>query len=406
MHADLGGDDRGEPGRQDSDAGTPEDNGTQAEGSTKLTEELFNLRLYMRYASGAMSLDDSRVEALVSLVNDTFRVRADQDPIYVDMRGHLERIAAPQHQVIFGRRGSGKSCLLIHYHQHAKEKFDNLSLYIQSDEIKMLPYPDLLIRFLLTSFDKLAKGRKGLLSRIRSPSKALAKPIEDLRELLDMPIESMVQEGSGWTDTSGLEASATARPIRVGGQSSVRDEAHRTAQFREKKLDTLERHLQDYKAALIEAVKRSGFDRVTLLVDDFYLIPPGIQPDVVDYLHRLLRDTPVYMKIGTVRHHTTLARRNGAIVGIELSQDVEEINLDQTIEDVDATRDYLATMLDSMGAKVGLSSASSTLLSQDGLLHLTLASGGVPRDFLNIFVNAVEAARARQVTRWLTPSLV
>jgi hypothetical protein len=174
----------------------------------------------------------------------------------------------------------------------------------------------------------------------------------------------------------------------------------------EDKQEYLERHLADFKAALSSALKRSGYKQATILIDDFYLVPLPLQPDVVDYLHRLLRDTSLFLKIGTIRHRTRLStRRNGATIGVELYQDVEEINLDQTIEDVESTRDYLATMLDTLGERVGIDSPS-TLLSQEGLLHLTLASGGVPRDFLNIFVNAVEAARARGTLRWLTPTTV
>lgn len=123
-------------------------------------------------------------------------------------------------------------------------------------------------------------------------------------------------------------------------------------------------------------------------------------------MHRLLRGTELYLKVGTVRHRTALVRYDGAqTVGVELAQDVEEINLDQTFEDIDATRRYLTRMLDSMAATVGLNDFSEHHFSEEGLLQLTLASGGVPRDFLNIFVEAVDAARDTAVKR-LTPKSI
>jgi hypothetical protein len=123
-------------------------------------------------------------------------------------------------------------------------------------------------------------------------------------------------------------------------------------------------------------------------------------------MHRLLRGTELYLKVGTVRHRTALVRYDGAqTVGVELAQDVEEINLDQTFEDIDATRKYLTRMLDSMAANVGLNDFSEHHFSEEGLLQLTLASGGVPRDFLNIFVEAVDAARDTAVKR-LTPKSI
>jgi len=143
-----------------------------------------------------------------------------------------------------------------------------------------------------------------------------------------------------------------------------------------------------------------------VLLDDFYLIHPSIQPDVIDYLHRLFRGTDFYLKVGTVRHRTTLVRHDGRTIGVELYQDVEELDLDQTFEDVDRTEDYLRRMLDSMAERVNLSNLSSWIFNPEGLLQLTLASGGVPRDFLTIFVEALDVARARGETRWLTPKVI
>jgi hypothetical protein len=353
-----------------------------------------------------MPLDDQRIDKLIALIQDSFRVREDHEPIYVDVGGHLQRIAAAQHQIVFGRRGSGKSCLLVHYHRNARRQFSNLSLYILADEIKTLPYPDLLLRLLLTIFEKVSSGGKWFHRLFRQSGSPLRPHIVDLRQLLDEALTADVEEDIRTADESELGASISRPGASVGGRVTRGDSAQRTARFVEKKLDTLERHLLDYKEALKDSIRRSGFDRATVLVDDFYLIPPALQPDVIDYLHRLLRGTPLYLKAGTVRHRTSLIRRSDRTVGVELYQDVEEINLDRTFEDIESTRAYLSAMLDEMGHQVGIPSVTSEYLSPDGLLALTLASGGVPRDFLTIFVQAIEAARARGSLRWLTPTTV
>jgi hypothetical protein len=61
-------------------------------------------------------------------------------------------------------------------------------------------------------------------------------------------------------------------------------------------------------------------------------------------------------------------------------------------------------MLGSMASSVGITSLDE-FISSDGLLALTLASGGVPRDYLNILVDAVDAARALGQAR-VTPRSV
>jgi hypothetical protein len=174
--------------------------------------------------------------------------------------------------------------------------------------------------------------------------------------------------------------------------------------FTAEKLDTLERHFQDYKDVIVEALRQADFDSGAVIIDDFYLFQRAVQPDIVDYLHRLLRGTDLYMKLGTVRHRTTLLRHDEQPIGIDPSQDVEDISLDRTFEDVDSTEEFLGLMLDSLCRQVNIDSGSH-FVSADGLLHLTLASGGVPRDYLNTLVEAVPAARSLGQQR-VTPRTV
>ncbi len=119
---------------------------------------------------------------------------------------------------------------------------------------------------------------------------------------------------------------------------------------------------------------------------------------MLDYLHRLLRGTSLYLKLGTVRHRTTMHRSNGQSIGVEPGEDIEEINLDRTFDDVTSTQEFLELMLDEMAGKIGIESASD-FISPEGLLHLTLASGGVPRDYLNTLVEAIPAARSANQKR-------
>jgi hypothetical protein len=59
----------------------------------------------------------------------------------------------------------------------------------------------------------------------------------------------------------------------------------------------IDARLPDYKAAIQEALSESGAPFAVYVVDDFYLINPKHHAEVIDYLHRLLRDTDLYLKI-------------------------------------------------------------------------------------------------------------
>ena len=101
-----------------------------------------------------MLLSDPSIRKLTNLIKDSFRVRRNQSPLYVDLGGSLERIAAAQHQVIFGRRGSGKSCLLVHYLNSTRNSHI-LPSYVLADEFKKLTHPDILIRLLVEIFESI-----------------------------------------------------------------------------------------------------------------------------------------------------------------------------------------------------------------------------------------------------------
>lgn len=345
---------------------------------------------------------DSRVTELASLIKDSFRVRPNHDPIYVDVGGNLERVCAPQHQVIFGRRGSGKSCLLVHFHRRAAPDQDVLSIYMDADEIKRLGYPDVLIRLLLTIIERLPGRRRRF--KWFGKQTELGRMTSELRELLDLAEESDVTEEARQQDDEQSEAAVKKGPLSLGASHKASFSAGRTSRFKAEKLDALERHFQDYKRLIATSITDSRYKRGAVIIDDFYLFHRSVQPDIVDYLHRLLRGTDLYLKLGTVRHRTTLMRHAGQAIGVELGQDVEEISLDRTFEDVDSTKDFLRLMLDSMCHQVGLAEGP-TFISPDGLLHLTLASGGVPRDYLNTLVEAITAARALGQQR-VTPRTV
>lgn len=342
-----------------------------------------------------MPLNDRQIGKLTDLIKDSFRVHPNQDPIYVDIGNHLSRLGAKQHQIIFGRRGSGKSCLLVHYHRTRSKDQSVLTVYMNADEVKTLPYPDLLIRLLLSIGEQLSAAASTLKDRIlRRRSQKLWDQLQALRTLLDEAEVAQVSREVSSRSSASAGVNVGPPGSTLGATLSAEEAARRTTAFTAKKIDTLERHLQDYKSALVDAIEKSRFEHAAIILDDFYLVERRYQADVIDYLHRLLRGTDLYLKVGSVRYRTALVRHDrGQTVGVELEQDVEEINLDQTFEDIDSTRRYLTRMLDSMATRVGIENLCVSNFSEEALLHLTLASGGVPRDFLNIFVEAIDAVR-------------
>lgn len=353
-----------------------------------------------------MGLDDKPVDDLINLIQDSFRVHENDDPVYVDVGGHLGRVSSAQHQIVFGRRGSGKSCLLIHYRRRRAAQDGVLAMYVNADEVKNLSYPDLLIRLLLSILESLPKSPRRRRFWKRKEQQPIERMVQELRSILEESDSVAVTQQTATEREMGGTGSIRAGSIGASVQGGQKDSEAETAEFVRRKRDYLDRHLQDIKSLLGDALGATEFRRGAVIVDDFYLIHTDVQPDVVDYLHQLLRGTDFYLKIATVRHRSRLARHGGKVVGVELGQDVEAVNLDQTFEDLGTTQDYLTAMVDSLGNQVGIESASSALVSSDGLFALTLASGGVPRDYLTIFMEAIQAARSDPQVGRVTPRSV
>lgn len=344
-------------------------------------------------------LNTEKVSRLKNNVKDSFRVRPNHNPKYIDVEGHLKRLSSKQHQIIYGRRGSGKSCLLVHYKNDVGNENQILSNYISIDEIKKLKYPDVLIRLLLEVMESMPRSKQKWRKFLFCQTE-VQKHIEELRKLLSQAEVRQVRQEERSQSNYGAK----------GGYSGIAANANKTnsfgtlSEFEERKLDTLERCLPDYKTSLKKEIENSKYSACFLLLDDFYLIERDRQPDVLDYIHRLVRGTEYYIKVATIRHRTDIIRHDGQTIGVQLDQDLEQINLDRTLEDLSSPSDYLSRILNSMANESGLENAHETLFNQNGFEKLIIASGGVPRDFLNIFVDAIDNAISAGNTTHLTPT--
>lgn len=344
-------------------------------------------------------LNSEKVNKLKNHVKDSFRVHPNHNPKYIDVEGHLDRLSSKQHQIIYGRRGSGKSCLLVHYKNEIGNDKKILSNYISIDEIKRLGYPDVLIRLLLKIMESMPRSKQKWRKYLFRETE-VQKHIKELRKLLNQAEVRQVKQEEKRQSNYGAKGEYSG----VGANAGMTNSFGTLSEFEEKKLDSLERFLPDYKSALEKEITKTKYKACFLLLDDFYLIKRDRQPDVLDYIHRLVRGTEYYIKVATIRHRTDIIRHEGQTIGVQLDQDIEQINLDRTLEDLNSPSDYLSRILNSMGKEVDLEDASEVLFNQHAFEKLVIASGGVPRDFLTIFVNAIDNAISSGNINHLTPT--
>ena len=134
---------------------------------------------------------------------------------------------------------------------------------------------------------------------------------------------------------------------------------------------------------------------VYLQIDDFYHLSREDQPLVMDYIHRLCKDLPLYFKIATLRHATTLyADRLGQPLGAQERHDYQPINVDFTFSDFNKTADQNWQIFTEFGRRAGLRQEEiREFFKGKGFERLVLAGGGVPRDCLSLFLEVLDSVQ-------------
>jgi len=128
-----------------------------------------------------------------------------------------------------------------------------------------------------------------------------------------------------------------------------------------------------------------------LQIDDLYHLRRADQAFVVDYIHRLCKDSPIYFKIATLRHASSLyADKHGQPIGAQERHDYQSINIDYTFSDFQRTRDQNWAILREFANRADMSAAQlDGLFMGQGFDRLVMAGGGVPRDVLSLFLEVL-----------------
>jgi len=373
----------------------------------------------------ALILESSEVAKLERLVEEATRSTEEGVRRFVEpASGTLDRAISRWHQLIFGRRGSGKSSLLRK--AAADLTVDRRPIaFVDLESFKGHTYPDVLLSVLIETFCKFAEwletaaiapaNKTSFWDRLfgtkptRSPfdkinakqlSDKLRESVADLRSLLfsedDVTIEAKQSVKNNFTAKTNEEASLGIHGAKVGvaveSGSSAEDGEEITRKYTANKLNHLHRHILDYQDLFRRMSALSGGDAF-LFLDDLYHIRRRDQAQVIDYFHRIGKGSHLWLKIGTIRHRTTWYVNGDPPIGAKIGDDIGEIDLDLTLERYSNTRGFLSKILDTFMTESGV--RRDDILTEGAFDRMVLASGGVTRDFLGILRRSILIARER-----------
>jgi hypothetical protein len=350
-----------------------------------------------------MALTAEQLSNLRKVINENLRVQlGGAKPVaYIDVSSALSDICSRQNHAVFARRGCGKTLLL--HHSATQLPRDIQPIYLNCEDFKHHSFPNVLIEILDALFGELERNLSGWFGKKKKSREIIAKIRRDLgtlRQQEDKTLTDVVesrgttsQKSSKLGGSIALEAFGLAGELADRGTTSTAVElryARRTAKVHE-----LQMWLPRLKAQIREFFDLSKTVKsVFLQLDDFYHLARADQPDVIDYLHRLCKDLPLYFKVATLRHSTTLyADRDGQPIGAQERHDYQPINIDFAFSDFQKTAAQNREIFGQFAVLAGLRSDDIDLLFKgDGFERLVMAGGGVPRDCLSLFLEALQAA--------------
>lgn len=339
---------------------------------------------------------------------------------YIDVTHALDDAGARQNHVVFGRRGCGKTLLF----QNATKALpkNRKTIYLNCEDFKNHSFPNVLIEILDSVFSEMEKRLTGWFGKKKKSRELIA----DIRAKLatmkqaDDERQERVTEKRNTASASGLTGSIGRETVEQSaaklGSKAVAAEVSQTskqtnkfslaAEYSKSRADEIQREyeradskvrdlnmlLPQLKDRLKEFFEVSSNTEVLFIqIDDFYHLQRSTQPFIIDYVHRLCKDLPLYFKVATLRHASVLyAERAGQPVGAQERHDYQPINIDFTFQEFTKTERQVLSIFHEFSKLAGITYEEfDGLFKGDGFRRLVLAGGGVPRDCLSLFIEAL-----------------
>ena len=153
---------------------------------------------------------------------------------------------------------------------------------------------------------------------------------------------------------------------------------------------------RDSISFLLNEIERITKQHIFVYLDDFYQIPMKNQPEIIQYLHDIYkncRNNSFCFKIATLPYRLRMNQEGS--VDMSYKDDFSTIKLDYDLSELDRTKDYLLSILVNINPVLHISKQDIETLfnNSEVLIYTIIATGGVPRDFLLMFVELVKTAR-------------
>jgi hypothetical protein len=357
---------------------------------------------------------------------------------FVDLGPLFPTLRSTDHQVLFGRRGTGKTHALL-YLAEALRQAGQVAIYVDlrtigsSGGLYADAGMDLAHRGTRLLVDTLEAIHDGLLGAVlddamefgERTSSALLGQLDQIAEAatsveiigeVEQEVATGEERESGRAVEGELSLDGLFGPgLEVGRESYAHDASRSETRTRTVGVARHRVVFGPIGRALQRIAALLGDRRVWLLLDEWSSVPPDLQPLLADLLRRTVFPVRGFVvKIGAIerRSRFSVASGQGGYVGIELGADAAaDLDLDDFMSfDSDDTRAeeffrnllarHVAARLVSMGLDGrGTPAAFAAKAFRHGaFIEFVRAASGVPRDAINIAALAAQRARTGKIS--------
>ncbi|MCA1707161.1 MAG: hypothetical protein LC808_29390 [Actinobacteria bacterium] len=363
----------------------------------------------------------------------------DLEETFVDV-GVIDQIDNGNHQVLFGRRGTGKSHLLRVLSKYARDRQDHHAIYLDLRLIGSARFVEStassILDRTLSVFRDILDSVHGELVRISSDSPdGSLEACDRLHDAIhNATIEVQRRSVRASQDTSlttdrggGLTISLSAAPglTADGRRTNIETTAHEYS-YEEVARDSLV--FQSVSYHLLSVLETMEIERLYVLLDEWSSIPLAVQPYLAEFLKRsVFPCRRVAIKIAALSFHSLFgavpAEGRRQTIGLELGGDIAaNIDLDDYYI-YDKSPDFVTEVFIkimylhiqaglptghlSLRHRIDGPAALRTRLFADGeaFTELVRAGEGVVRDFFGVLTKAYQTGRIRELARIDIPTI-
>jgi len=352
---------------------------------------------------------------------------------FVDSAPLFALLATANNQVIYGRRGTGKTHALKVLAEHVEQKLNAIPVFIDMRTIGSNGsiYSDSSRPLAERASTLLADALSGILTEFYSIALSVIDghphPDEVTRRLdalqssiSTVKISGEVEEQTEETEKNQTEKGggatvrlAAAPAVNANLATKARSDLGKTRSLKRSGQEKIHLSFGNIGGALSDMVAILGGRRVWFLVDEWSEVPIDLQPYLADLFRRVvlpLNDLTV--KIAAIEHRTNFAilKDRGEYIGLELGADVSaDLNLDDFLvfdNSQEKATDFLSNLIfrhyqSSPDISVSFSDPNrliSAIFTQRPVFEeFVRAVEGVPRDALNLIAKVVTKAYGRPI---------